>query len=131
MSLAYAPDDATTVEPEITAEPNDSEGTLVLLEETDPTTETLGVLTVTSAAGTTSGKTAISVSPALTSGNSYKYKTAATVALPALNDPTADYTAWTGSAEITATTGNEIVIVEVGSVGEVKKAGKATVTAKA
>jgi hypothetical protein len=131
LSLKYAPDDSTTVEPEISAEPSDNEGTLVIMEETDPVAETLGSLTVTSAAGTTTGKTAVSVSPALTSGNSYKYKTAATVSIPALNDTTADYTAWDGSSEITATTGNQILIVEVDGTGAVKKAGKATVTAKA
>lgn len=38
LSLAYVPDDATKVEPEITATPCDDEGTLVIIEETDPTT---------------------------------------------------------------------------------------------
>ena len=131
LSLAYAPDDATKAEPEITAEPNDSEGTLVLLEETDPV-GTLGTLTVTSIAGATSGKTALTVSPTLTSGNSYKYKTAATVTLPSLNDSTSSgYTTWDGSSEITATTGNQILVVEVDSNGLVKKAGTATVASKA
>jgi hypothetical protein len=130
LSLKYAPDDSTTVEPEITAEPNDSEGTLVIMEETDPVVETLGVLSVTSAAGTTSGKTAVTVSPALTSGNSYKYYAAASITLPSMNSTVSAYTAWDGTSEITATTGNDIAIVEVDSTGEVKKAGKATVTAK-
>lgn len=131
LSLQYAPDDATTLEPEITAEPNDTEGTLCLLDVTDPTGETLGVLTVTSAAGTTSGKTKITVSPALTSGNSYKYYTAATVSMPSLNSTVSAYTAWDGTAEIAATTGDGIVIAEVDGSGKVKKAGTATVTAKA
>lgn len=131
LSLKYAPDDSTTVEPEITAEPSDNEGTLVLLEETDPVTETLGVLTVTSAAGATTGKTALTVTPALTSGNSYKYKTAASITLPVFNAMPNDYTAWDGSAEITATAGNDIAVIEVDNTGAVKKAGKATVTVKA
>lgn len=88
-------------------------------------------LTVISLAGTSIGNTAITVSPALTSGNSYKYKTAETVVFPELDDPTADYTVWDGVSEITAETGNEILIVEVDSTGAVKKAGKASVTAKA
>lgn len=131
LSLKYAPDDATTVEPEITAEPSDEEGTLCLLDITDPTNETLGILTVTSEAGTESGKTKITVSPSLTSGNSYKYYAAATASLPSLNATVTAYTDWDGASEIEATTGNEIVIAEVDGSGKVKKAGKATVAAKA
>lgn len=132
LSLKYAPDDSTSLEPEISAEPNDKEGTLVLIDINDPGMETLGSLTVNSAAGTTSGKTVITVTPALTSGNDYKYKTALTVTMPLLNDSTSTgYTPWDGTSEITATTGNEILIVEVDNTGAVKKAGKATVTAKA
>lgn len=96
-------------------------------------TAVLGTLTVSSAAGSTTGKTALSVTPTLTSGNSYMYKTAATVTLPAYGDvcnTTAGYTAWDGSAEITATTGNEIAVVEVDSSFKAIKAGKSTVTSK-
>lgn len=129
FALNYAPEDATKNEPEVTALPSDDEGTLILIDETDP--GALGVLTVTSAAGTVTGKTAVTVSPSLSAGGSYKYKTAASVTLPELNDSTATgYTTWDGTAEITATTGNEILIVEVDSTGAVQKAGKATVTAK-
>lgn len=93
--------------------------------------ETLGTLTVTSAAGTLSGNTKITVNEALSSGNLYMYKTASTVTLPALNDSAATgYTPWNG-ADITATTGNEILIVECNTSFLIKKAGKATVTAKA
>jgi len=130
FALKYAPDDPTGLDPEITATPSDDEGTLILIEETDP--GALGPLTVVSAAGTTSGKTAVTVTPSLTSGNSYKYKTTSTVTLPALNDAASTgYTAWDGAAEISATSGNEILIVEVDATGAVKKAGKTTVTAKA
>lgn len=132
LSLKYAPDDSTSLEPEISAEPNDKEGTLVLIDITDPGAETLESLTVTSQSGTTSGKTVVTVTPALTNGSSYKYKTAATVTMPLPNDSTSTgYTSWDGTAEITATTGNEILIVEVDSTGAIKKAGKTTVTAKA
>ena len=45
-------------------------------------------LTVTSAASsTTSGKTKLTISPALTSGNSYKYKVADNAVLPAAGQP--------------------------------------------
>ena len=129
FALKYAPDDSTDVEPEITATPADGEGTLILIDETDP--GVLGALTVTSVAGTTSGKTALTVTPPLTNGNSYKYKTASTVTLPAFGDSTSTgYTTWDGTSEISATTGNEILVVEVDSTGAVKKAGKASVTAK-
>jgi len=131
LQLDYKPDDTTDASPEITAMPSDDEGTLIIMEETDPIGETLLPLVVNSVAGTTSGKTALTVSPALSSGNSYKYKTATTVTLPALNDTVADWTTWDGSADITATTGNEIAVVEINSSGLVKKAGKTTVTAKA
>ena len=93
----------------------------------------LGILTVSSAAGLTTGKTALTVTPTLTSGNSYMYKTAATVTLPAYNDvcnTTAGYTAWDSTSEITATTGNEIAVVEVDSSSKAIKAGKTTVTSK-
>lgn len=93
----------------------------------------LGALTVSSVAGSTTGKTALAVTPALTSGNSYMYKTAATVTLPVYNNvcnTTAGYTAWDGTSDITATTGNEIVMVEVDSSFKAIKAGKATVTSK-
>lgn len=71
-------------------------------------------LTVTSAAGAT-GKTALTVSPALISGNSYVYKTAASVDMPLTGDDLSSWTAWNGTAEISATAGNTIVVAEVDS----------------
>lgn len=131
LSLAYAPDSSTNIEPEITAEPSDDEGTLVLLDIED---HVLGVLTVTSAAGSTSGKTKITVTPALTSGDSYMYKTAATEILPTLGDicdTETGYTVWDGSADITATTGDKILIAEVDNSYKAVKAGIATVASMA
>lgn len=92
---------------------------------------TLGELTVTSAAGTASGATKLTVSPTKASGNSYKYKTAASVTLPAYDEVcSAGYTGWDGTADITATTGQKILVVEVDSSNKAKKAGIATVTSK-
>lgn len=92
----------------------------------------LGTLTVTSAEGTASGKTALTVTPAKTAGNSYKTKTAASVTLPAYDEAcTTGYTAWDGTAEVSATTGQKILVVEVDSGNKAKAAGIATVTAKA
>lgn len=98
----------------------------------DTTASELGELTVTSAAGTNAGDTKITVTPALTSGNSYKYKVAANPTLPAYDATcTTGYTIWDGSVDITATTGQKIVVVEVDADNKAKKAGMATVTAKA
>lgn len=89
-------------------------------------------LTVTSAASsTTSGKTKLTVSPALTSGNSYKYKVADNAVLPAAGQSVKGWTAWNGTDEITAATGKEICVVECDSAYRALKAGVGTVTAKA
>lgn len=91
-------------------------------------------LTVTSAASaTTSGKTKITVTEPKGSGNSYKYATGADVEAPALGEviDAEVFKDWDGSAEITATTGDPIIIVEINAKKEVVKVGKATVTSKA
>lgn len=88
-------------------------------------------LTVASAAGTAKGKTTLTVTPDKASGNTYKYKSDVTVAMPSINRDLSGWTAWDGTAEITATTGNDIVVSEVDSKGLCKKAGKAIVIAKA
>jgi len=91
--------------------------------------DTLPELKVVSVAGA-AGKTLIYINPALTGGNTYVYKTAANVDLPALDTVlTTGWTAWNGAAEITATTGNEIAIVEINATNEAVKGGLATVTA--
>lgn len=89
------------------------------------------VLTVTSTAGSTSGKTAITVSETLGAGNSFKYKVAANPTIPAVGDTcSAGYTNWNGSDEITAETGKTIVIVEVDSDNKAIRVGTAVVTAQ-
>ena len=91
----------------------------------------LGSITVVSVAGTGSGDTAIYVNPAL-SATSYVYKTAATVDLPDYGDDlTVGWTAWNGTADITATTGNQIAICEVDGSTLAIKGGKAIVTSLA
>lgn len=93
----------------------------------------IGELTVNSVAGTSaSGKTKITVSPSLSAGNSYKYKTASSVTVSEFGaDCKTGYTAWDGVSEITATTGNKILIVEVDANNKAVKAGSATVASKA
>lgn len=92
---------------------------------------TLGSLTVTSAAGTASGTTKLTVSPAKASGNSYKYKTGASAQSVTYGQNVQTWTAWDGTADITATTGQVVTVVECGSDYKAKSAGNATVTAKA
>jgi hypothetical protein len=93
----------------------------------------IGELTVNSVAGTSaSGKTKVTVSPSLSTGNSYKYKTASSVTAPEFGtECKSGYTAWDGVSEITATTGNKILIVEVDANNKAVKAGSATVASKA
>lgn len=93
----------------------------------------IGELTVNSVAGTSaSGKTKVTVSPSLSAGNSYKYKTASSVTVPEFGaECKSGYTAWDGISEITATTGNKILIVEVDANNKAVKAGSATVASKA
>ena len=99
---------------------------------TVPVTPTLGELTVHSVEGTESGKTKITVSPEKTEGNSYKYKTAASPTMPTYGQTcTSGYTAWDGASEITATTGQKIVVVEVDAANKAVAAGMADITAKA
>lgn len=92
-------------------------------------TTAIGSLTVVSVAGSVSGDTAVYVNPAITGGNTYVYKTAASVALPTYQQVlTTGWTAWDGEDEITATTGNQIVIAEIDGSNQAIKAGRAEVT---
>lgn len=128
FKLEFKPEDATIIDAEFTAVSHDADGTLVIIEEELSSAE-LRTLTVTSVAGTASGKTQIAVTPALASGCSYKYKAAASPTLPTYDQVcTTGYTAWDGVAEITATTGQTIVIVEVTTDGsKARGVGQATV----
>jgi hypothetical protein len=84
-------------------------------------------IVVVSEAGATD-KTAITVAPGkLVAAHTYVYKTGATVTLPAYGALLSDWTLWDGSAEITATTGNEIAIAEVNAANKAVAVGKATV----
>lgn len=97
-----------------------------------PTAAVLRALTVTSVAGTASGDTAITITQALGTGNSYRYKVADNPTLPKYDQKCiTGWSVWDGSADITAATGKKIVIVEIDEDGEARGAGMATVTAKA
>jgi len=96
----------------------------------DAVWQPLGKLVVTSAAGASSGMTALTVAPELSSGNSYKYQTSASVTLPAYGQVlSVGWTDWDGSEEITATTGQQIAVVEVNADKQAMAGGAAKVTA--
>lgn len=91
----------------------------------------LETLTVVSVAGASSGQTNLYVNPTKDAGNKYFYKTGkAPLAYPAYGEIIAQ-TAWDGSAAVSATTGNQIMVIETDTSGKALKAGIATVTAKA
>lgn len=94
--------------------------------------EILADLTVSSVAGSTTGTTAITVSPTLTSGNSYVYQTnPSKLAKPEyLETASEDWTEWDGSSDITAEDGHYIGIYEINSDSQVLKFGQVSVTSK-
>lgn len=91
----------------------------------------LGTLTVSSAAGTATGDTKLTVTPAKAEGNSYKYKVADAETDVKYGQNVKQWTAWNGTADITAATGKKITVVECDAEFRAVKAGTATVTAKA
>lgn len=92
---------------------------------------TLGTLTVTSAAGTASGTTKLTVTPAKASGNSYKVKAGASATPVTYGQNVQTWTAWDGTTDVTATTGQVVTVVECGSDYKAVASGSTTVTAKA
>ena len=93
--------------------------------------ETLGDLTVASTAGTKSGDTKLTVTPAKgNEGNVYKYKVASSQTTVEYGQNVKNWTAWDGKSDITAATGQVITVVECDSTYKALSAGHATVTAK-
>lgn len=90
----------------------------------------LGTLTVSSVAGTATGDTKLTVTPEKASGNSYKYKVADAETDVKYGQNVKQWTAWNGTADITAATGKKITVVECDAEFRAVKAGSATVTAK-
>lgn len=94
-------------------------------------TPTLGTLTVTSAAGTASGNTKITVNPAKENANNvYKYKVAAGAVTVGYGQNLRSWTTWDGKADIKAATGQKITVVECDGAYKALNAGSASVTAK-
>lgn len=95
------------------------------------TTQTLGTLTVNSAAGSKSGDTKVTITPAKASaGNAYKYKVASSETAVDYGQNVKNWSAWDGESDITATTGQVITVVECDSTYKALSAGHATVIAK-
>lgn len=90
----------------------------------------LPLFTVTSAAGTDVGDTAITTDYTLGTNESFVYKVTDDPIIVRKGDSTSAWTSWNGSADITAATG-KIITVAVSKSSKVIAAGSATVTAKA
>ena len=87
----------------------------------------LGQLTVTSQAGSETGNTVISVSPAAASGNTYVYK--ANAAMPTYKEDLTSWTALTPGEDVTIANRTEICVAEVDSAKKAVAAGTVTVIA--
>lgn len=127
FTMAFAADKETVIDAEFKAEPCDKNGTLLMYDEQ---MEADG-LTVKSVAGTATGATKLTVTPAKASGNTYAY--AANVDVPFAGDlPDEVFTAWDGSADISgALAGDIITVLELDSGGAVLKAGQVETVVKA
>lgn len=100
--------------------------TKVKAKEPDPV---LGVLTITSTAGTNDGCTKITVEPSITDGYQYAYQFDIDT-LPEYHHDASTWYAWNGTSEIKATTGKSICIAECTTDGFITKAGITTVISK-
>lgn len=95
------------------------------------TTQTLGTLTVNSAAGSKNGDTKVTITPAkANAGNAYKYKVASSETAVDYGQNVKNWSAWDGESDITAATGQVITVVECDSTYKALSAGHATVIAK-
>lgn len=94
-------------------------------------TPTLGTLTVNSVAIAATGDTKITVNPAKeNTGNVYKYKVAADAVTVGYGQNLRNWTTWDGKADIKATTGQKITVVECDGTYKALNAGSTSVTAK-
>lgn len=91
----------------------------------------LSSLTVTSSEGTEVGDTTITVAEAKDADNVYKVKVDTAETAVAYDDDVTSWDDWDGTADITAESGKVITVVEATSGYKARKAGHATVVAKA
>lgn len=83
--------------------------------------ETLGTLTATVAAGSSSTKTKVTAVTGNGTGT-LKYLVAASITAPELDDAATDYSALTLDTDITCESGNKIIVVEVDGDNKIKAA---------
>lgn len=94
-------------------------------------TPTLGTLTVTSATGTATGDTKITVNPDKENANNvYKYKVGVSETAVTYGQNLRNWTTWDGKSDIKATTGQKITVVECDGTYKALNAGSTSVTAK-
>lgn len=94
-------------------------------------TPTLGALEVNSAAGTATGNTKITVNPAKENANNvYKYKVATDAVTVGYGQNLRNWTSWDGKADIKATTGQKITVVECDGTYKALNSGTTDVTAR-
>lgn len=92
---------------------------------------TLGSLTVSSAEGTATGMTKITVSGKLAQDHSYKYKLDSKEATVELGQNVRGWSAWDGKSEIKATAAQTITVVDVDAAYCATAKGSTAVTVKA
>lgn len=95
------------------------------------TTPTLGTLTVSSAAGTATGDTKLTVTPAKEKAtNVYKYKAGTAAPTVTYGQNLRNWSTWDGESDLTIATGQKVTVAECDSTFKALNAGNATVTAK-
>ena len=96
-------------------------GSKGVAEPTPVPPEVLGTLVATVAAGSGAGKTQVTAVTGTGTGT-LKYKVAAAITAPQLNDVATGYSSLTLNTDITCTTGDKIIVVEVDGDNKIKKA---------
>ena len=85
----------------------------------------MGVLEIKSVKGSNDGFTALTITPSLTSGNTYRYKTAPSdMEIPTFKADLSDWLTWDGTSDIEGEDGHEICVCEVDSNNLAVKGGK-------
>ena len=123
ITIAFAKDAETVINAEFKAFPQD-DGTLITYDEDIIPEQSL---TLTSAAGSTTGTTDITVTPAKAPGNTYKYKAGQFIDGPVPGDALSGYTAWDGLTDITVPSGYTLIVAEIDTNSTCVKYGSVTV----
>lgn len=90
----------------------------------------LGSLTVLSQKGVATGDTKLTVTPPISTGNTYVYKTGSNLTLPLYGGDLSSWTDWDGQRELSLANGKDLIIAEVNENKEAKKAGLTTVVSQ-